>query len=65
MVVQFIGRLISTVLPSLDYYEIEGAVAGASTVPNEYLWTALLYSVFYCGAAMLLALIFFEERDLA
>ena len=63
--VQFIGKLISTVLPSLDYYEIEGAVAGASIVPNEYLWTALLYSTLYCTAAMLLALIFFEDRDLA
>ena len=38
---------------------------GASIVPNEYLWTALLYSTLYCTAAMLLALIFFEDRDLA
>jgi len=63
--VKFIGRLISVMLPVLDHYEIEGAIAGASTVPAVYLWTALLYSLLYCGAAMLLALIFFEERDLA
>jgi len=63
--VQFIGRLISVMLPVLDHYEIEGAIAGASTVPAEYLWMALLYSFLYCTAAMLLALIFFEERDLA
>ena len=63
--VKFIGRLISVMLPVLDHYEIEGAIAGGSTVPSAYLWTALLYSVLYCVAAMLLALIFFEDRDLA
>ncbi|MCA9230090.1 MAG: ABC transporter permease subunit [Planctomycetales bacterium] len=63
--VKFIGRLISVMLPVLDHYEIEGAIAGSSTVPPEYLWTTLLYSALYCSAAMLLALIFFEERDLA
>jgi len=63
--VKFIGRLIAVMLPVLDHYEIEGAIAGASTVPSEYLWTALLYSALYCTAAMLLALIFFEDRDLA
>lgn len=63
--VKFIGRLISVMLPVLDHYEIEGAIAGASTVPPAYLWTALLYSALYSLAAMLLALIFFEDRDLA
>jgi len=63
--VKFIGRLISVMLPVLDHYEIEGAIAGASTVPMVYLWTAFLYSALYCVAAMLLALIFFEDRDLA
>lgn len=63
--VKFIGRLITVLLPVLDHYEIEGAIAGARSVPPEYLWTALLYSSMYCIAAMLLALIFFEDRDLA
>ncbi|MGI9430225.1 MAG: ABC transporter permease, partial [Bythopirellula sp.] len=42
--VKFIGRLISVMLPVLDHYEIEGAIAGASSVPAAYLWTALVYS---------------------
>jgi hypothetical protein len=63
--VKFIGRLISVVLPVLDHYEIEGAIAGASSVPTQYLLMAGLYSLLYCAAAMLLALIFFEDRDLA
>jgi hypothetical protein len=63
--VKFIGNLIGVVLPVLDHYEIEGAIAGASSVPTEYLLMAGLYSLLYCAAAMLLALIFFEDRDLA
>jgi ABC-type transport system involved in multi-copper enzyme maturation permease subunit len=63
--VKFVGKLISVVLPVLDHYEIEGAIAGATSVPAEYLWWSLLYSALYCTAAMLLALIFFEDRDLA
>ncbi len=63
--VKFIGRLISVVFPVLDHYEVEGAIAGAATVPTSYLMTAMLYSLLYCAAAMLLALIFFEDRDLA
>lgn len=63
--VKFIGELIAVVLPVLDHYEIEGAIAGSSSVPTEYLLMAALYSLLYCSAAMLLALIFFEDRDLA
>jgi heme/copper-type cytochrome/quinol oxidase subunit 2 len=63
--VKFIGQLISVILPVLDYYEIEGAIAGGNAVPVEYLLMAALYSALYCAAAMLLALLFFEDRDLA
>jgi ABC-type transport system involved in multi-copper enzyme maturation permease subunit len=63
--VKFIGQFISVLFPVLDHYEIEGAIAGSSVVPTEYLLTAMLYSLLYCAAAMLLALFFFEDRDLA
>jgi ABC-type transport system involved in multi-copper enzyme maturation permease subunit len=63
--VKFVGRLLSVVLPVLDHFEIEGAIAGASVVPASYLWWALVYSALYSTAAILLALIFFEDRDLA
>ncbi|MGI9456129.1 MAG: ABC transporter permease [Aeoliella sp.] len=63
--VKFIGQFISVLFPVLDHYEIEGAIAGSSTVPTEYLLMTLLYSFLYCTAAMLLALFFFEDRDLA
>jgi len=63
--VRFVGRLIAIVLPVLDHFEIEGAIAGSSVVPNSYLLTALVYTILYCTAAMLVALILFEDRDLA
>jgi ABC-type transport system involved in multi-copper enzyme maturation permease subunit len=63
--VRFVGRLLAMVLPVLDHFEIEGAIAGATSVPMSYLGWALVYSAAYSAAAMLLALFFFEDRDLA
>lgn len=65
--VQFIGKLLSVVLPVLDHFEVEGYVAAATAdpFPLAYLSWALLYTLIYCAIAMLLALIFFEDRDLA
>lgn len=63
--VSFIGRLIAIVLPVLDHFNIQAAVAGGIDVPWNYLAWALLYCVLYSGAMMLLALILFEDRDLA
>jgi ABC-type transport system involved in multi-copper enzyme maturation permease subunit len=63
--VSFIGRLIAVVLPVLDHFNVQAAVAGGVDVPIAYLGWALLYCVLYSAAAMLLALILFEDRDLA
>lgn len=63
--VKFIGQFIAALIPVLDHYEVEGAIFGTNSVPTEYLLLSLLYSALYCTAAMLLALFFFEDRDLA
>jgi ABC-type transport system involved in multi-copper enzyme maturation permease subunit len=63
--VTFVGRLIALVLPVLDHFNIQAAVAGGVPVPMSYLGWALLYCVLYSTAMMLLALILFEDRDLA
>lgn len=63
--VAFVGRLIATILPVLDYFNIEAAISGDVDLPLSYLgWTAL-YGILYCTAAMLLGLFLFEDRDLA
>ena len=63
--VSFIGRLIATVLPVLDHFNIQAAIAAGVAVPFSYLVTAGVYCVVYCAIALLVALIMFEDRDLA
>jgi len=63
--VQFIARLIATALPSLDLFNISAAVATGDVVPPIYLGYSAIYCACYCGAAILMAFILFEDRDLA
>ncbi|MCA9267254.1 MAG: ABC transporter permease, partial [Planctomycetales bacterium] len=63
--VVFVARLIATVLPVLEHFDIKPAIAGGRDVPLEYLGWAALYCVIYSAVAMLFALTLFEDRDLA
>ena len=64
-IVHFFGRLFGTVLPVLDHFNIQAAVAAGASVPLDYLGWALLYCVLYSGIALLIGLAMFEDRDLA
>jgi ABC-type transport system involved in multi-copper enzyme maturation permease subunit len=61
----FFGRLIATVLPVLDHFNIQASVAAGVPVPMQYLVWSLVYCLLYISVAMLLALTLFEDRDLA
>jgi ABC-type transport system involved in multi-copper enzyme maturation permease subunit len=63
--VRFIGQLIATVLPVLEHFNIQAAIATGRDVPLDYIGVATLYCLLYSTLAMLLALILFEDRDLA
>jgi ABC-type transport system involved in multi-copper enzyme maturation permease subunit len=63
--VSFIGKMSALIVPVLDHFNIQAAVAGGVSVPWVYLGWALLYCVLYSTAMMLLALVLFEDRDLA
>jgi ABC-type transport system involved in multi-copper enzyme maturation permease subunit len=63
--VVFFGRLIATVLPVLDHFNIQASVAAGVPVPVPYLVWSLVYCLLYSMVAMLLALTLFEDRDLA
>jgi len=63
--VAFMGTFIATVLPMLEAFNIQAAVAAGREVPYSYLVYSLLYCLLYSFVAMLLALILFEDRDLA
>lgn len=63
--VTFVARLIATVLPSLESFDVSAAFDTGNTVPPAYLGIAFLYGLAYATAAILAAFIFFEDRDLA
>ncbi len=63
--VAFFGQLIALLLPVLDHFNVQAAVAGGVPVPLDYLAWAAVYCILYSAVAMLLALILFEDRDLA
>lgn len=63
--VVFIGNLIATILPVLDHFNIQAAIATGALVPWQYLGMSFVYCMLYSGVALLLALILFEDRDLA
>jgi len=63
--VKFFGQFIATVFPNLDHFDIQAAVAAGLPVPFLYLLGSLAYCLIYTVIAMLLALVLFEDRDLA
>jgi len=63
--VEFVARLIATIIPSLEIFNMEAAVATGKIIPPNYLGYSMLYCVAYCTAAILFAFLLFEDRDLA
>jgi ABC-type transport system involved in multi-copper enzyme maturation permease subunit len=63
--VRFVAELVATILPNLDHFNIQAAVAAGVGVPNDYLGWSLLYCLIYGVIALMLALVLFEDRDLA
>jgi ABC-type transport system involved in multi-copper enzyme maturation permease subunit len=63
--VQFVARLIATALPNLEHFNTQAAVSTGTLVPPIYLGYAALYCGAFSLAAILLAFILFEDRDLA
>lgn len=63
--VTFVARLIATVLPSLESFDVSAAFDTGHSIPPEYLGSSFLYCLSYATAAILVAFIFFEDRDLA
>jgi hypothetical protein len=63
--VNFMARLLATVLPVLDHFNITAAISTGQPVPAVYLAWAAGYCVLYTSMAMVLALLLFEDRDLA
>ena len=63
--VVFMADMLSVVLPCLDHFNMETAVAMGKRVPWGYVGWACLYAGLYCGAMLIVSLFLFEDRDLA
>jgi ABC-type transport system involved in multi-copper enzyme maturation permease subunit len=63
--VQLFGRVIATVIPVLDHFDIQAAIMGERAVPLDYVGWCIVYSLAYGAMALLFALVLFEDRDLA
>jgi len=63
--VLFIARMIASVLPALDVFNVQAAIATGAMVPAKYVLVSTAYAGAYCVMAILLAFILFEDRDLA
>jgi len=63
--VQFIADLQSAIFPVLDHFNISAGISAGVPVPWTYIAVDGLYCVGYSTVAMLVALLLFEDRDLA
>jgi ABC-type transport system involved in multi-copper enzyme maturation permease subunit len=64
--VSFMARFFAWALPALEFFNAGPSISTGAVIPwIGYVLPAFGYCVLYSGAALLLAFIFFEDRDLA
>ncbi|WP_346772161.1 ABC transporter permease [Neorhodopirellula lusitana] len=63
--VGFVGKLIAVVVPNLNSFNVQSAVDAGNAVPLIYLAGAFNYLVVFVIAVWMLAMLLFEDRDLA
>ena len=55
----------AAIFPVLDNFNISAGISTGQQVPLDYLAWGGLYCVLYSAVALLVALLLFEDRDLA
>jgi hypothetical protein len=63
--VKFFANLLATLLPALDNLNMSAAIATGKAIPLNYVALNAAYTAAYVAAAILVAFILFEDRDLA
>ncbi|QDT12400.1 ABC transporter permease [Planctomycetes bacterium K23_9] len=63
--VGFVGKLIAVVIPNLNVFNVQSAVDTGSQIPSLYLAGAFNYLFCFVIAIWMLAMLLFEDRDLA
>src|SRR5262249_13389875 len=60
--VMFMARVIATILPAIETFNVETAMVTGTIVPASYLGLAGLYCAAYSAMAILVAFMLFEDR---
>jgi len=63
--VGFVGKLIAVIVPNLNIFNVQSAIDVGNPIPPIYLCGAFNYLVCFIIAAWMLAMLLFEDRDLA
>lgn len=63
--VRFVGRLIAVGIPNLANFNVQAAVDVGNSVPILYLAAVFNYLICFVIAVWMLAMLLFEDRDLA
>ncbi|NND98018.1 MAG: ABC transporter permease [Pirellulaceae bacterium] len=63
--VGFVGKLIAVIIPNLNVFNVQSAVDAGNQIPPIYLAGAFNYLVCFVIAIWMLAMLLFEDRDLA
>ncbi len=63
--VGFVGKLIAVIVPNLNVFNVQSAVDTGNPIPLIYLAGAFNYLVVFVIAIWMLAMLLFEDRDLA
>ena len=64
-IIGFVGKLIAVVVPNLNVFNVQSAVDAGNPIPLIYLAGAFNYLLCFAIAVWMLAMLLFEDRDLA
>ena len=59
------ANVIAIIFPVLNHFDVQAAINSNVLVPMLYLGWAVIYCALYSSIALLIALVLFEDRDLA
>ena len=59
------ANVIAVIFPVLNHFDVQAAINSNVLVPMIYLGWAVIYCALYSTIALLIALVLFEDRDLA
>ncbi|MFK7737612.1 MAG: ABC transporter permease [Pirellulaceae bacterium] len=64
-IVKFVASLVATIIPILEHFSLQAAIDSGNAITMSLLSGNLIYCLLYVLLAMFLALLLFEDRDLA